>query len=249
MSRSNVLRRRLVFLLVITLVAGVGYAVYTMRIEEIRVSGLRTLDPKLVIERSGLRGGERILWVRLSSVAHRLEEVPGIETARAERSFPGTVVIHVRERAPIARAGALGVDRDGRLFPSTALNGLPAIEGVRAELKPGAIVDRGAQEVLDKFAGFPAELRKRTAGIVVGPPLILVLADRTEIRFGSHIDLAKKASIAEAILRTERGRELAYIDVRSPEVPVSRHRDPPSPSPTSAPQTTSRPAGTPPPSP
>ena len=73
MKTATVLRRRLVLLLVFSLVAAVTYAVYTLRIDEIRVSGLRTLDPKLVIERSGLRGGERILWVRLSSVARRLE--------------------------------------------------------------------------------------------------------------------------------------------------------------------------------
>ncbi|MGH2760502.1 MAG: cell division protein FtsQ/DivIB, partial [Actinomycetota bacterium] len=85
MSGSTVFRRRLVLLAVLTFVAGVAYAVYALRIDEIRVSGLRTLDPKMVIERSGLKGGERILWVRLSAVARRLEAIPGIATARAER--------------------------------------------------------------------------------------------------------------------------------------------------------------------
>ncbi len=232
---GTILRRRLVFLLVLSLIAGVAYAVYTLRIDEIRVSGVRTLDPKVVIERSGLRGGERILWVRLSAVARRLEEIPAIASARAERSFPATIVIHVTERTPIARLpgqGGLGVDENGRVFSSSALSGLPVVEGVRGPAKEGVTVDRGAATVLDAFAGFPAELRKRTAGIVVGPPLTLLLADGTEIRFGSHIDLVRKATVAEAILRTETGNELAYVDVRSPGVPVSRQRDAPSPQPT-----------------
>lgn len=236
MSGSTLLRRRLVAMTVMALIAGVAYAVYALRIDEIRVSGARTIDPKVVVQRSGLKGGERILWVRLSAVARRLEAIPGIAEARAERSFPGTVVLHVRERAPIARvSGELGVDQDGRLFQSSALSGLPLLEGVRGRVEAGAIVDRSSAAVLEEFAAFPDELRKRTAGISVGPPLSLVLNDRTEVRFGSHLDLAEKAAVALAILKTEAGQELAYIDVRAPGVPVSRRREPPTPAPTSSP--------------
>jgi len=228
-------RRRLVVALVITLVAGVAYAVYSLRIEQIRVTGLRTLDPKQVIEQSGLRGGERILWVRLSAVVRRLEEIPAVASATAERSFPQTVVIHVRERTPIARLDApaqLAVDGRGRLFSSSAAAKLPVVEGIRGTVRAGATVERDARVVLGAFSVFPESLRTRTARIAVGPPVVLLLTDGTEVRFGSLADLDRKARVAEAILRAEVGQELAYVDVRSPSVPVSRKREPPTPAPT-----------------
>jgi cell division protein FtsQ len=235
MSGSVIFRRRLVVALVVTLVAGVAYAVYSLRIEQIRVTGLRTLDPKQVVERSGLRGGERILWVRLSAVVRRLEEIPAVASATAERSFPQTVVIHVRERTPIARLDApeqLAVDGRGRLFSSSATGKLPVIEGIRGTVRAGAIVDREARTVLGAFSAFPDSLRTRTARIAVGPPVVLFLMDGTEVRFGSYADLDRKARVAEAILRAEAGQELAYVDVRSPSVPVSRKREPSTPTPT-----------------
>lgn len=237
MSRV-MLRRRLVVVLVAMLVGGVAYAVYALEIGEIRVTGLRTLDPKHVIDRSGLRGGERLLLVRLSAVARRIEQIPAVASARAERSFPQTVVIHVSERMPVARLPGpdlLVVDADGKVFSSPDATMLPLAEGIAAEAREGARIDEDSRTVVAAFAAFPEPLRVRTARLGIGPPLTLGLNDGTEIRFGDHSDLGRKAKVATAILDAERGNELAYVDVRSPSVPVSRRRDPPTPAPTPAP--------------
>ena len=243
MKKGVAFRRRLVIAVMVTLVACGSYGAYTLRVDEIRVTGLRTLDAKRVIDTSGLKGGERLLLIRLSSVTRRVARIPAVSSVTAERSFPQTVVIRVRERAPLARLGDpsnLSVDREGRIFASPFSSVLPLVEGWRGTAKPGASLDRSSVAVLAAFAEFPRDLRTRAARIVIGPPLTLLLNDGTEIRFGYHNDLVRKAAIAHAVLAAEGGQEIAYVDVRSLGVPVSRRRDPPTPVPT--PRPTARPA-------
>ena len=229
------------------LVGGVAYAVYALRVDEIRVTGVRTLDPRQVIEASGLKGGERILWIRLSSIARRIEMLPSVESVTAERSFPQTIVLNVSERLPLVRLGGRGglaVDAQGYVFPSSVAS-IPILEGWRGRGRPGTLVDRASIVVLRAYAEFPERLRTEAARLVVGPPMQLVLRDGTEIRFGFHVDLVEKARAAEAVLAEESGTKLAYVDVRAPNVPVSRKREPPTPVPTSAPAPTPGPAASP----
>lgn len=243
MKKGVAFRRRLVIAVMTTLLACGSYGAYTLRVDEIRVTGLRTLDAKRVIDTSGLKGGERMLLVRLSSITRRVARIPAVWTVTAERSFPQTVVIRVRERTPLARLGDpndLSVDLEGRIFASPFTSVLPLVEGWRGNATPGASVDRTAVGVLDAFAEFPPELSRRAARIVIGPPMTLILDDGTEIRFGYHNDLERKAAIAHAVLAAEGGQEIAYVDVRSLGVPVSRRRDPPTPAPT--PRRTAAPA-------
>lgn len=247
-KRSVALRRRIVLALIVTAFALVGYAVYTLRVEEIRVTGLDTLDAAEVVEAAKLRGGERILWIRMSAVARRVEAIPAVDSATAERSFPGTVVIRVEERAPVARlAGhaALAVDDDGRVFTSPVAGVLPEVEGARGRARPGGAVDEGAARILSEFVRFPPALRQQAARLVVGPPFTLVLRSGIEVRFGAHEELAHKAAAAVAVLAAEQGRELAYIDVRAPNVPAAKEKDPPTPAPTPVPTARPAPAPTP----
>jgi cell division protein FtsQ len=241
------LKRRIVVALLFSLVAGVGYAVYALRVDQIRVTGVRALDPRQVIEASGLKGGERILWIRLSSVARRIERLPAVESVTAERSFPQTIVLNVSEREPQGRLGGRGglaVDAEGHVFPSTVVS-IPVVEGWRGPGRPGTLVDGASIGVLRAFSEFPERLRRTAGRLDIGPPMNLVLRDGTEIRFGFHTDLVQKARVADAVLAAEAGRELAYVDVRAPEVPVSRKREPPTPVPTAAPTAAATPAGSP----
>jgi cell division protein FtsQ len=219
-------------------------AVYTLRIDQVRVTGLRSLSPRAVIEASGLEPGDRILWIRLSLAARKVEAIPSVADAVAERSLPQTVVINVRERVPLVRldkAPELFVDVEGRVFSGTNTDTVPALAGWRGRTRSGTSVDRVSRFVLEAFAKFPKSLRTKTRTIGVGPPLALRLHDGTLIRFGRLEDLEQKAAAAEAVLAAEGGQKLEYVDVRSPTVPVVKNRAPvtpaPTPVPTSAPRT------------
>lgn len=254
-SRKVTFRRRVVLALIVSVVAVVGYAVYTLKVDEIRVTGLRTLDAAAVVKAAELRGGERILWIRLSSIERRVESIPAVASATADRSFPGAIVIRVTERSPVARlAGTrpLAVDEHGRMFASPLAGVVPELEGWRGSADPGASVDDATTRVVGAFVRFPPVLREQTVRITIGPPLVLVLRSGTQVRFGTHDDLAHKAAVAVAVLAAEHGRELDYVDVRAPNVPAAKEKDPPTPAPTpvrtAAPAaTTPRPAPSPPP--
>lgn len=244
MRSSPNLWRRLFVSIAIGLLAGVGFAIYALRVEEIRVTGVRTLDPRRVIEVSRLRTGERLLWIRLSVVSRRLEQIPAIRSVTVERSLPQTVVIRVRERTPLARLDRrpdLAVDVQGRVFVPGIDSRLPVLEGWRATVRPGATLDRDSRTVLEAFEMFPYTIRALTTRITVGPPLIVHLG-ATEIRFGSLHELVRKARIANSVLVAEKGKPLEYIDVRAPSVPVSKRKPPPTPPPTPVPQPRLRPA-------
>jgi cell division septal protein FtsQ len=134
------------------------------------------------------------------------------------------------------------VDGDGRVFVSDEAPRLPVVQGWTGRAAAGATLDQATVEVIDAFERFPAELRRRTAGINVGPPLTLLLTNGTQVRFGTHQNLQDKAVAAVAVLAAERGKDLEYVDVRSPRVPVTRLRPPPTPAPTPQPTARATPA-------
>jgi len=245
---------RRAFVLLVLLAAGVGAAVWFLRIDQITVVGTRSLSARTVVEASGLEPGERILWERLTVAERLIEQIPAVRDAIAERSLPSTVVLRIIEREPIARldgARDLVVDADGVVFaaPARDVHDVKAVlYGWKGKARKGSRIDGQARTVLEAVEGFPASLVERARKLHVGSSFTLTLLGGTEIRFGVLRDLDAKADVATAILAAERGRKLAYIDVRSPTVPVSRERTPPPPpgpaSPSAAPAAT--PAGTPP---
>jgi cell division septal protein FtsQ len=220
------------------LITGLVIAVYVLRIEQVRVTGLETLSARDIVRASGLELGERILWVRLSAAEHAVERIPAVADAVAERTLPSTVVIHVRERLPLARldtARDLVVDRHGVIFPVREHDVPAVLYGWKGKKTEGARVDQRSRKMLAALPGFPKTLRERVRKIVVAPSFVVTLEGGTQVRFGSSSDLDAKADVAAAVLAAEKGRPLEYVDVRSPSVPVSKRRATPSPSPTAAP--------------
>lgn len=219
---------RLILVVGIVAVAAVGYAIATLRVEEIRVIGTRALGPTEVVTTSGLRGGERILWMRTSVVGRRLAQHPGIASASVERLLPTTIVLRVVERQPAARlAGrsSLVVDTEGFVFPAPAdPERLPVLGGWEGTVEAGGTLDERSRSVLRALEEFPTSIRRATRRIEVSSEITFVLAGGTEVRFGRPSDLVEKASAAVAVLEATEGRDLAYVDVRSPEVPTTRRR-------------------------
>lgn len=219
------------------IVATVALGVYALKIDQVRVTGLQTLSAQSVVKQSGLRPGERILWVRLSSATRLVEQLPSVADAVVERKLPSTVVIRVRERLPLVRldsAPEFVSDHTGRLFAAdTAV--VPTLSGWKTKAKAGAELDSITRYVLRAFDRFPREFAKRVQQIKVGPPLVMVLDNGTEVRFGRLEELDDKAAAAHAVLREEGYKPLAYVDVRSATVPVVRDKAPATPDPNASP--------------
>jgi cell division septal protein FtsQ len=224
--------RRSFVLLVLLLVGGLIAAVYLLRVDEVRVTGLRTLPARAIIDASELRPGDRILWERLTAAERRIEQMPAVDDAVAERVLPSTVVIHVRERVPIARldgATQLAVDAEGVMFPVGQAEVKPVLFGWKGadgstKARPGSRVDQSSAIVLDAWQRFPGFLQEWGRRLRVGKTFELTLLGGIEVRFGVLRDLESKAAVAEAVIEREKkkGEDLAYVDVRSPTVPVAR---------------------------
>lgn len=252
------MRVRRFLILPLLAVTAVTIAVYVMKVEQVRVTGIHSLSAADVVRASGVETGERILWLRLTEAERRIERIPAVANAIAERSLPGTVVIRVRERVPLARldgARELVVDAHGMVFAARGEPVAPVLYGWQGKKKEGARVDARARTMLDALPRFPSSLREAARKIIVRPNVVITLRGGTQIRFGSINDLEAKAQVAQAILGAEQGRPVEYVDVRSPSVPVSKRRPPPTPSPSPSPasgpaqaQSTAQPiASTPPP--
>jgi len=228
--------RRLSLLLIVVIVGGVVAAAYTLRVTQVRVTGLRTLQAAEVIRSSGVEVGQRILWIRLSSAAHSVEQIPAVERATASRALPGTVVIHITERRPVAklsRTPDLVVDRTGRVFEAHT-RGLPVLDAWQIAGSKHDL-DATSSAGLHAFEGLPAAIRDATRSIVLRPLLELELRTGVLIRFGHLEDLGAKAAAVLAVLRAEAGHKIAYVDVQVPTVPVVGPPPTPTPAPVVAP--------------
>jgi cell division protein FtsQ len=215
-------------------------------VDEVKVTGLHTLDAADVIRASGIEPGQRILWIRLSAATRNVEKIPAVERAVAERSLPGTVVLKITERRPVAKLDTspdIVTDDLGHLFADANAKGLPSLAGWRTT-KSRRHVDGASAAALRAYVAFPQALRVQTRKIIVQPGLVLVMANGTQVRFGRLIDLRTKALAALAVLRAEHGKPVAYVDVRTPSTPVVGAVPTPTPRPTPAPVVAQAPAPT-----
>jgi cell division protein FtsQ len=230
--------RRLSLLLILVIVGGVVAAAYALRVDQVRVTGLRTLAAADVIRASGVEPGQRILWIRLSAAARHVESIPAVERATATRMLPGTVVIHITERTALAKLAPtpdLVSDATGHVFPEASARGLPTLDGWRVRKHSRRELDGVSRAVLQAFDRFPDALRARTQRIVVRPLFTLRLTRSIEVRFGRLDHLGAKAAAALAVLRKEGSHPVGYIDVQLPTVPVVGPVATPTPAPSAAP--------------
>lgn len=73
-----------------------------LTVNQIDVSGIKSLEPEEIIIASGVEDGQKIGDIDLDVVRERVESVGWVRTARVSRILPGTIQIAVSERTPYA---------------------------------------------------------------------------------------------------------------------------------------------------
>lgn len=90
------------------------------RVRHVEVVGRRYLQPDDVLRLLRIDTTTSI-WSDIDVLEHRVAQHPQVRTVSVERDFPGTIVVHVTEKLPIAMVPAAGglrpVDADGRFLP------------------------------------------------------------------------------------------------------------------------------------
>ena len=118
-------------------------------VRQVEVVGAHYLAPEDVTERLGL-GADASVWLDLDRLEDRVRGMPGVVAAGVSRRLPGSLVVTVREREPVALAdgpgGLVAVAEDGSPLPfdvARAPVDAPLVVGADARLVGGlAVVQR-----------------------------------------------------------------------------------------------------------
>jgi hypothetical protein len=181
-----------------------------------------------VLRATALDRHPQLIDVKTSEVARRARALPWVDTARAEKAWPGTVRVHVTERAEVAVAPAKGggwalLDRTGRVLEvQPARRGdIIGVAGIEVAARPGRTVGASARDALAVAAAVPRHLHDRVREVVaVGGEMELRLAPSGIVRFGPAEQVAVKVQALETMLAKVDLRRLAVLDIRAPSAPV-----------------------------
>ncbi len=242
-------RRRAVIRLVAALVGLTALAVAarawqrTLPLRSVRVDGAKLTDERELRRLAAVPTGGKLYDADAGAIARRVERNPFVRRATVGREVPGTLVVQVEERTPVAAlrgesGGLLLIDGDGVVLPdvparqAALVAGLPILSGVRAQ--PG---DRFASGRVRAALALLAALR--TDAPALGDRLSeFDLSDSTVItaftvdgavpvRFdptAPHRQVAALDAFWKAVVRPQGAASLAYIDVRYAGQVVARPR-------------------------
>jgi cell division protein FtsQ len=217
--RWATLRRALLLLVLVGLVAGAGWLVFVssvLAVERVEVAGVRTVPAQQIRKAAAVPVGEPLARVDVDAVRARVERVPVVSRAEIGRSWPHTVVVEVTERTPVAAVKTGGlyrlIDAEGVMFRSVAepRDRLPVMT---VGGHPQA-----AREAAAVVAMLPRDLARRVAEVeaTTMDSIALQLRDGREVVWGSADSSALKAKVLSALI----DRDASVYDVSVPGSPT-----------------------------
>lgn len=219
---------------VVALLAWVVAHSSLLGMDTVEVHGTSRVDAATVRTAAAIEEGAPLLFLDDAAVERRVEQLPGIASASVSTELPGTVVIDVVERQPVAWAAAPPpektalLDASGRVIarevdPPT---GLLRLDGVTA----GAVGSRVAHaDSLRQVGRLPVALRIMTDHLALardgGAVLVLRAGQGAgEVVLGDATQTPHKGEVALALLADlkARGEPRAVVDVTVPDAPFVR---------------------------
>ena len=225
-------RRRLRVLLVVSSVisaAGLVFLLLTspmLDVDRVRVTGTQHVTVAQVLAASGVHVHDHLLFVDTGAAARRIEQMPWVARASVQRDLPGTLKITIHEYTPAAfvrvAGGVVLVAANGHVI-ATAKSAPPHTVEVRGVRRAPGVGDLLAPPDAAGIVGrLPRALGSQVAAVdVSGNGLALDLAAGGEIRLGNTSELGAKAASAQAVLAHLAAAPFAYIDVSTPDRPIS----------------------------
>jgi len=212
---------------------GNATAAVGLRVRDIVIEGRQKTPEALLRAALGVHSGDPILAFSVADAKARLETINWVQSATVERLLPGTIMVRLTERSPIAvwqHDGKFAlIDRDGNIVTdsdvSTFAGQLPLVVGVGAP--------RAAASLLDALAAQPSLQGRVVAAVRVGER-------RWNLRMNNGCDvLLPEGAEAQALAKLVElqashallDRPLQALDLRLPDRLVVR----PLPDPTHTP--------------
>jgi cell division protein FtsQ len=190
-------------------------------VRQVRVSGNQLVTPVQVRDAAAVADNEPLARVDLAATARRVGTLPPVARATVERDWPGTLVIRVVERTPVAVVPQgdrfAVIDGAGVVFHEVpqAPAGLPVVRVGRP-----APDDPGTRAGLAVLAALSPGLRAELVEVDVAGLARITLrlrGDRT-VFWGDATQGGKKSEVATALL----GGKADRIDVSAPNVVTYR---------------------------
>ena len=221
--RWRLLKRLLVVLLVIGLVAGGVWLVFfssVMAVKGSEVRGTEVLSEREVRRVAEVPTAVPVATVDLDAIEARVEDLAAVRSADVSRAWPDTIAIDVTEREAVVavdREGTWrGVDDQGVVFRDYPKQpaGLPAVR-MSASTSVEALAE-AAQVV----GSLPADILQRVVSLEVGSidRIALTLRNGDRVNWGSADQAEDKARVLQVLLE-QKG---SVYDVTAPGRPTVR---------------------------
>jgi cell division protein FtsQ len=228
-------------LLVATALVLIGGGLYGLA-RETSMFAVRTIDveggsPEIAAQvRAALRDveGRNLLALNAAATIARVDEIPAVRSATADRDFPHTLRIRVVPEEPVAvlRSGAASwlISARARVIAvveSGTLRRVPRIWlPAGFDVTAGSFLSDDAAAAARALRAFVATgfANRVTWARIRGGQLTLGTHSGLELRLGEPIDLTLKIAIVEQIAPTLTSPSTggpAYLDVSAPERPVA----------------------------
>ncbi len=240
------LRLRLFLVLFLILIISVGSYYFLSlpiwRITDVAVGGTQMLSPDEIRDLSGVPIAENLFLTSFARTRENLKKITAIKSFHLYRIPPGTVIIKIEERKPIAvllfeNKSAI-IDDAGYILnrnPNLTLNvanmtDLPVISGIGASEYEGEerIAPRASALIVDIIAELSSLLGSRRLQLTPGgfEKISFSLDDILLVKLGRNEDVRRKMDIFKALLSQVNGKWSAveYIDVRYPDNPVVKYK-------------------------
>ena len=221
--RWRVWRVVLVVLVLGGLVAGAVHAVYFsswLAVSRVDVRGEQALSAAEVTEAAAVPTGGPLATADLEAVRLRVSSLAQVREVEVTRSWPGTVVLDVVEREPVAAVAVgeklRGLDQEGTVLTEVgADSGLPRVETSR-EVGSDALA-----EAASVVGAMPDDLAAAVDHVEVETidQITLELRRGGLVRWGSAEQSEQKAEVLAALLRQGGAEE---YDVSVPGLPTTR---------------------------
>ena len=203
--------------LVLGALAWMVYGTSALGVREVRVVGTQVLTPLQVEQAASVPMKKPLARVDLDVVRARVQALAPVDRAIVSRSWPGTVVVEVVERTPVAAVPAgkqfTLIDDEGVAYRTVraAPAGLPLAR--LAAPGPQDVHTRAALTVLGALSD---ELREQLIAISVPAParIQLELRRHRTVIWGDDTASETKSQVATALLNRRGDR----IDVSAPDV-------------------------------
>ncbi|MBG0829519.1 FtsQ-type POTRA domain-containing protein [Planomonospora sp. ID67723] len=186
-------------------------------VREVRVVGNLDVSAGQIRQATGVADGKPLATVDAAEIEDRVARIRRIESVRVSRGWPGTLMIEVVERTPVAVLPVGGtfalVDRHGVVIE---IKGVvpPALPVLRLD-RPGP-GDPATAAALAVVGALPEELSSRVAEVHApsAETVSLRLRDGRSVVWGGSDRAADKARVLVTLLK----RPADTYDVSSPDV-------------------------------